>query len=294
MTEQGDKLMTKAFNKKKVTWVTKLFSDHSSNLEESSELFTSASHKYKYIGAYDKAANACINAAKCHVELGGSHNFYQGASSYIDGSKMILKNDPNDTKNAISCLDKAVNLYIDDGRFSNAAKCKIEIGAIYEKHNDVENAINSFLKAIEWIDDTTDHHTLSATKLRIAHLYTGLKKFQDAAKLFEETAFGYMDTPTMRWSTPRYMFKAVLCILANDDFVGAQNAIERYKMICSTFETTSDYKFLSEIMTHYESNSIVDYVDSVVDYDSITKMDQWTIDVLLSIKRTIDREPSLS
>ena len=281
----AEELMVKAFNKKKGTWLTKLFNNQSSILDASAEIFSSAAIKFRSTQHYREAASAFIEAAICHKNM-GRNGYHQAATLYIEASKMVLKHNVNDNMNAIQQLEHAINIFLDDGNFKNVSKYKKEIGELYEKDNNNKEAINAYLTSIEWSDDNS-----FPTKLRVAHLHAQLKNFSEAAKLFEEIAIGYIDTSTMRWSVPRYLFKSCLCILANGDIIGAQNIITKYKHALDA--STHDYQFLTQIMEAIDSNDTKAFTNSVIEYDTIKKLDPLTISVLLSIKRGIT-EPSLT
>lgn len=46
-------------------------------------------------------------------------------------------------------MQQAIELYLDDGRFSMAAKAQKEIAEMYEAENNTDKAIDAFLKAAD-------------------------------------------------------------------------------------------------------------------------------------------------
>ncbi|OWK03433.1 hypothetical protein Celaphus_00007600 [Cervus elaphus hippelaphus] len=72
------------------------------------------------------AGNAFCQAAKLHMQLQSKHD---SATSFVDAGNAYKKADPQE---AINCLNAAIDIYTDMGRFTIAAKHHITIAEIYE------------------------------------------------------------------------------------------------------------------------------------------------------------------
>jgi tetratricopeptide (TPR) repeat protein len=53
---------------------------------------------------------------------------------------------------AAALLQKAINIYTEDGRFSTAAKYEKDLGEMYETEGDLENAIKHYQKAADYYE----------------------------------------------------------------------------------------------------------------------------------------------
>lgn len=71
------------------------------------------------------------------------------------------------------------------------------------------------------------------------------------------------------------------------DSVSCQNALRKYQDMDCTFSSQRECKFLSDIATAYQNSDVEAFTQAVVDFDSITKLDQWKTSVLLKIKNKI-------
>lgn len=76
--------------------------------------------------------------------------------------------------------------------------------------------------------------------------------------------------------------------------VGAKKAFERYCQIDSTFASTKEYPFLTDIAAALEDGDVDAYTELVTKWDRTNAMDDWKTEILLKIKRMIDEEPSLT
>ena len=80
---------------------------------------------------YIAAGNGYQKAAEIHQKLGVKH---EEATSLIEAGNMYKK---TETTNAVECYRQAVEIYIEMGRFSIAAKHLMTLGEVYE--NDEAN-----------------------------------------------------------------------------------------------------------------------------------------------------------
>ena len=80
---------------------------------------------------YIAAGNGYQKAAEIHQKLGVKH---EEATSLIEAGNMYKK---TEATNAVECYRQAVEIYIEMGRFSIAAKHLMTLGEVYE--NDEAN-----------------------------------------------------------------------------------------------------------------------------------------------------------
>jgi len=194
----------------------------------------------------------------------------------------------------VELLAKAVNLYIDLGRFQIGAKHQKEIAEIYEGEGDLKNSITAYQKAAEWFEGEDSKSAATNCKLKVALFASQLEDYVTAFTIFEQVAAASVDNSLTRWSVKEYFFKAGLCYLCNEDLVGAQLAVQRFTNMDPTFDSTRECQFLKNIMTDFEANDVESFTNHVVEFDSFIKLDNWKTTALLRIKRHLRNEPSLA
>ncbi|MCO5568092.1 hypothetical protein L7F22_021788 [Adiantum nelumboides] len=87
-----------------------------SKYDDAAELFEKAGNCYKLAKSWDKAANSYIQLANCHIKLESKH---EAASAFVDAAVCYKK---FDSKEAIKYMNLAVQMYMEIGRLSMAAK----------------------------------------------------------------------------------------------------------------------------------------------------------------------------
>lgn len=81
----------------------------------------------------------------------------------------------------------------------------------------------------------------------MATLAGQLEKFDKACEKFELVASQSLDNQLTKWSVRDHLFKAALCHLATGDHIRARNAIEKFKNMDATFESTRECQLLMVI-----------------------------------------------
>lgn len=259
--------------------------------EEAAEIFVNAANKFKAAKNYAEAGKCFVEAGSCMLKVGSK---FDAAQHFLSGAQAYKKVEPPDLTQAVYLLTKAVDLNIDQGRFHIAAKHQKEIAEIYEGEGDLKNAISAYNKAAEWFEGEDSKSSATACKLKVALFSAQLEDYLTAYTIYEQVASASLDNNLTRWSVKEYFFKAGLCYLCNDDLVGAQQALQRFKSMDATFEGTRECQFLTNIIGDYEANDVESFTNHVVEYDNFSKLDNWKTTTLLKIKRHLRDEPSLT
>jgi len=82
--------------------------------------------------------------------------------------------------------------------------------------------------------------------------------------------------------------------MCSGDIVSSKRALEKYQEMDCTFSSQRECKFLQQIVDAAENYDVDAFTQAVVEYDSITKLDQWKTSVLLKIKNSIKNEEKLA
>eukprot|EP00069_Balaena_mysticetus_P002063 bmy_15620T0 len=232
-------------------------------IEEACEMYTRAANMFKMAKNWSAAGNAFCQAAKLHMQLQSKHD---SATSFVDAGNAYKKADPQE---AINCLNAAIDIYTDMGRFTIAAKHHITIAEIYET-------------------ELVDIEKVSANKclLKVAAYAAQLEQYQKAIEIFEQVGANTMDNPLLKYSAKDYFFKAALCHFIVDE-LNAKLALEKYEEMFPAFTDSRECKLLKKLLEAHEEQNSEAYTEAVKEFDSISRLDQWLTTMLLRIKKSI-------
>jgi len=263
------------------------FQSAQARYEGAADLFIKGANQYKMAKKWDEAASAFMKAAECQMRLQSKH---EAASNYINAANCYKK---SNVPEAANCLRTAVELFTDEGRFSIAAKHQKEIAELYEAELDFEHAIESYQVAADYFEGEGSSSAANACLLKVAQFSAQLEKYEKAIEIFEKVAKQSLESNLLKWSVKEYFLKAGLCHLASGDVVSAKRALERYQEMDVTFGSQRECKFLQDIVAAVENFDVEAFTAAVVEYDSISKLDQWKTTLLLRIKTSIKADEGL-
>jgi len=252
--------------------------------EEAADYFNKAANFFKLAKKWDDAAATYIKTAECHLKLQSKH---EAASNYVNAANCIKKTNVQD---AISYLKQAVEFFTDEGRFSIAAKHQKEIAELYEQEADYEKAIEAYQVAAEFYEGEGSSSSANSCLLKVAQYSAQLEKYPKAIEIFEQVGKVSLESNLLKWSVKEYFLKAGLCHLCASDLVSAKRALEKYQEMDCTFSSQRECKLLLELVKAYENYDAEAFTQAVVEYDSVSKLDQWKTTILLRIKNSINNE----
>lgn len=228
------------------------FSSGSSKLDEAAELYQKAGNAFKMAKNWTASGQAFCQAAEVHLKQNTKH---EGANMYMEAANSFKKADPQE---ALNCLNKTCEIYIDMGRLAMAAKQYQAIAELYETDLvDTPNAITYYEKAADLFK--TEENNSPATKclLKVAHFSALAEKYQRAIEVFEQVSpttllnvkkklrslnrslFFQVGTAALENSLLKYgardhFFRAGICHLCIDH-LNCQQALARYEGIMASF-----------------------------------------------------------
>uniref|UniRef100_A0A671U3J5 NSF attachment protein beta n=1 Tax=Sparus aurata TaxID=8175 RepID=A0A671U3J5_SPAAU len=227
------------------------------------------------------AGAAFCKAARLHMQLQNKHDC---ATSFIDAGNAYKKSDPNE---AIKCLNAAVDIYTDMGRFTIAAKHHISIAEIYEAELvDIEKAIAHYEQAADYYKGEESNSSANKCLLKVGAYCAQLEQYQKAIEIYEQVGANTMDNPLLKYSAKEYFFKASLCHFIVDE-LNAKIAIEKYEEMFPAFSDSRECKLLKKLLEAHEEQNSEAFTEAVKEFDSISRLDQWHTTLLLRIKKTI-------
>jgi len=249
--------------------------------EEAAEMYTKGANMFKNAKQWDQAGAAFIRSAECHLKLQSKH---EAATDYINASNCYRK---TNVPEAVNSVTTAVNLYVEEGRFSIAAKHQKEIGEMYEQANEIEKSVDAYQKSADYYEGENSTSAANACLLKVAEMSAKLEKYERAIGIYETVAKKSLDNNLLKWSAKDYFFRGLLCHLCTTDLVSSKRALDLYRDMDVGFSSTRECKFLQDLLAAVEAYDKEALTQAVVDFDSISKLDQWKTTMLLRIKNGI-------
>ncbi|KAG0228303.1 hypothetical protein BGW42_002295 [Actinomortierella wolfii] len=256
--------------------------------EEAAELYTQAGNIYKLNKRWKESGDTFCKAAEVQLK---NNDRDEASQSFINASKSYKKNSPED---AIAALRQAIQILTEKGRFQSAAKYQSEIAEIYEVELiDLDKAMQAYEVAADWYAGEESTALANKCLLKVATFAAQLGAYDKAIEKFEQVANASLDNQLTKWSLKEYFLKAGLCHIATRDIVSAHNAVARYSEMDITFSSTREYQFLQAILDAVDSSDVELFTTKVIEFDNLTKLDNWKTKILLEIKKSIGQESSL-
>uniref|UniRef100_A0A8C9TXQ8 NSF attachment protein beta n=1 Tax=Scleropages formosus TaxID=113540 RepID=A0A8C9TXQ8_SCLFO len=248
-------------------------------VEEACEMYARAANMFKMAKNWSAAGNAFCQAAKLHMQLQNKHD---SATSFVDAGNAYKKADPQE---AINCLNAAIDIYTDMGRFTIAAKHHITIAEVYESELvDIEKAIAHYEQAADYYKGEESNSSANKCLLKVASYSAQLEQYQKAIEIYEQVGTNTMDNPLLKYSAKEYFFKAALCHFIVDEL----NAkVGTCVLILTSFSDSRECKLLKKLLEAHEEQNSEAFTEAVKEFDSISRLDQWLTTMLLRIKKTI-------
>lgn len=252
-----------------------------SKYEDAAELYEKSANSFKLAKSWDRAGSVFIKLSNCHVKCNSKH---EAASAYANAANCYKK---TSNKDAISCLDQAVNIFLDIGRHNMAAKYCKEIGDLYELERNIEKATVYFERAAELFEHAEATTSANQCKQKVAEFSAQLEQYPKAIEIYEEIARQSMNNNLLKYGVRGHLLNAGLCQLCRGDVVAITNALERYQDLDPTFSRTREYKFLADVAVTVDEEDIAKFTGVVKEYDSITSLDPWKTTLLLRVKDSL-------
>uniref|UniRef100_A0A672HNA4 Beta-soluble NSF attachment protein-like n=1 Tax=Salarias fasciatus TaxID=181472 RepID=A0A672HNA4_SALFA len=216
---------------------------------------------------------------------GGPHKVEEACEMYCRAANMFKM--AKNWSEAIKCLNAAIDIYTDMGRFTIAAKHHISIAEIYESELvDIEKAIAHYEQAADYYKGEESNSSANKCLLKVGAYCAQLEQYQKAIEIYEQVGANTMDNPLLKYSAKEYFFKASLCHFIVDE-LNAKIAVEKYEEMFPAFSDSRECKLLKKLLEAHEEQNSEAFTEAVKEFDSISRLDQWHTTLLLRIKKTI-------
>nr|XP_046245782.1 N-ethylmaleimide-sensitive factor attachment protein, alpha b isoform X2 [Scatophagus argus] len=188
----------------------------SSKMEEACDMYVRAANMYKMAKNWSAAGNAFTQAARLHLQMQSKHD---AATNFIDAGNAFKKADPQE---AINCLNRAIEIYTDMGRFTIAAKHHISIAEIYETELvDIDKAIAHYEQAGDYYKGEESTSSANKCLLKVATYAAQLEQYPKAIEIYEQ----------VRSCSPAVFVSTCYQLLQNPGACVRHEHTERYRTV---------------------------------------------------------------
>ena len=193
--QEAEELIAKADKKLKGGFMTAVFGSGNKK-EEACDLLTEAANKFKIAKLWARCGGCHKRVAEVQLEL----NDKFAAAASFQAAFQAYKQDDGASGTAVECLNQAIELHINNGRFTQAAKFHKEAGELFEKELNYAKAVEHFQQGGDYYK--TEDQTSSANQcfLRVAVLSAELQNYSMAIDVFEQVASSSLDVALLKWS----------------------------------------------------------------------------------------------
>lgn len=257
--------------------------------EEASDLFTQAANLFKLQRRSVEAGDAFEKAVECQLKAESPD---EAANTLVEAFKAYKLESPG---NAATCLERAINMFVQRGQFRRSANFKTDLGELYENElQDIKLAIKSYEDASEWYKGDSATALSNKCALKAADLYCddSIKEYTKAATTYERVAKESLSNSLAKWSLKEYFLKAILCRLAdNNDYASANAILQRFLQWDPSFETTKEYALSSKLIEAVKNGSSDEIAIAAKEYDKFSRLDGMKIRILNNIKNNVTSAP---
>ncbi|KAM7526562.1 hypothetical protein LguiA_016464 [Lonicera macranthoides] len=252
-----------------------------SKFEDASDFYQKAANSFKLAKSWDRAGSVNIKLADCYLKLDSKH---EAASAYVDAAKCYKK---TSTKQAITCLDQAVNMFVAIGRLNMAGRYCKEIGDLYEQEKNIEKAIVYFERSADLFQSEEATTSANQCNQKVAQFSAQLGDYPKAIAIYEDIARQSLNNNLLKYGVRGHLLNAGLCQLCKGDVVAITNALERYQDLDPTFSRTRECKFLADLACAIDEEDVAKFTEVVKEFDSMTCLDAWKTTLLLKVKEAL-------
>ncbi|KAI6129195.1 soluble NSF attachment protein [Pisolithus croceorrhizus] len=273
---------------KKANSSTGWFSSTSTKFEEAGDLYQQAANTFKLEKQFREAGDAYAREAECREKC---KEINEAANAWWNAAKAYKRGHPD---LAVQALGQTVTHLTSSGRFRQAADREKEIAQIYQHElHDLRRACDSYERAADWYAQEDATATANACYKDAADLHAELEEYPQAIQRYEQVADQSLTSALTKYSVKEYWLRACLCALAMKDSITAKRNIQKYMAQDPTFASTRECKFVNALIDAIQDEDQQAFTGCVVEYDQVTKLDNWKTPILLKIKRTIESEPTI-
>jgi len=267
-------------DKKLGPWVLGGLFTGSAKTEEALELMKSAANQYKMGKNWTEAGNTFRRIGTHHARR---RNKMDAAANFVSAGNCYRKKEGGE---AVSCLTKALAIYLDMGRMAVVARTHQTIAEIYESEKDHDKAMKHYELAADFFRSEDSNSSAKSCMVKVAELSAKFNKYEAAIVIYEQVAHDALESPLLKYGAKDYYFRAAICHLAVD-YLSAKNAISRYIDHYPAFEDSREAKLVLALCHHVDQQDCHQFDQELQKYQSVLRLDPWFLDTLVKVKENI-------
>mmetsp|Transcript_22413 Transcript_22413/g.32778 ORF Transcript_22413/g.32778 Transcript_22413/m.32778 type:complete len:310 (-) Transcript_22413:245-1174(-) len=273
----------------KRTW----FGSSEQKNEDAAELFQKAANAFKVGGFFIEAGNAYSRSAAIYRDK--LKNGMEASKAMTESGHCYKK---LDAKKAIAVFRESITMLCDAGRLTQAARLSKEVGGLFENDESssdetVKLAIESYQQAADLYAMERQNSQASQCLVKVAELSSAALQTPEllrAAELYEKLGKNCLDSNLLKYNAKGYFLQSAMCHLANQDSVGAEQAVSRYFSLDFTFRESREGKFAEKLIECVNGMDAEEFATACFEYDRISKFDPWKTTILLAVRQSIEGE----
>lgn len=260
------------------------FFDKEKKYSDAAELFKKAANKFKIERNMEKAVESHSKTAELHLKL---NEQYEAASEYVSIYKLCYHEDP---MRASDFLEKAVTIYLNDGKFGTAANHLVSIAEIHEENNDYVKSIDYYQRAADIFQIENNTSRANKCLLKIADQCSiHSDNYAKSIDIYESVAKSFLKNNLLKWGVTDIYVKAGLLYLCNTDLIRCREQIKFYCDSYPNFSSSREHDLLVSVANAYGNYDIDSFMQTIYEYDKIKRLDDWKVKILNKIKKSIAR-----
>lgn len=263
-----------------------------------SSFFNPPSFDEEIADLFNKAGNSYIvekqieDAVRCYMLAYEEYDKLKNHDYYSMKNLMLAITNAKET-NIFSC-EKLIELLTivaknngKNGKLKEHNEKYLEISEIYEQNNNIQQAIDVLDNCIYINSIYYDDILKKKAELMIKQF-----KYIDAGNVYEKIVENIIarDKKSSYYSSRQYATLSVLCALASNDLVCANNRCTKYKNYDEMFDVDHDGKLACSVLISIENQNIRDFENSCDNYNRVLKLKSSYITLLTVAKKYIDQQ----
>lgn len=183
------------------------------------------------------------------------------------------------------CLqtEKAISLYCDDEKYSQAARIRKWIAENHESNQNFKVAIEEFKLTCQYYRAAGMDDQVFFIERKIAYLLSMIGSFEDASELYYKIGLREISNNLTKYSAHQSFFRSCLLLLAieNCSKDTVKERMEMGKQADFRFGISSSFEFLVNVLDLIENRAEAGaFADHIYDYDEIFPFDDLELQIL--------------
>ena len=243
------------------------------------DYYIMAATKYSLIKNYDKAGKTFAEAALLYLDT--KHGKYLAAVNYTKSADNYLKVNKHQAK---IYLEKSIKLYLDEGKFSTAAKNSEMLAEIYLEDKYFSDAAAAYECAHDYSEIDKSLNLATSCLVKAAYILIGNEDYDRSIINLEKSAAYYAKTTNDFRCRPLYFDISIIKMFLGD-IVECKSILAKYQ-----HSDSNEYKMLDAAINAMEIFDPTSFSQAITDYDSCQRLKPWQSKLLLTVKDKISED----